>query len=486
MRFRAVAGVVCLSVTLVAGLWLRQQWQLDTASNTLLVSSVAVAPTRPVSVVVVQQDTETARILFCARQRCAPQVVPASVDAAAVTDGQNWYVYADIRDEKTSKPKRVLQRLSPEGTKPEIIVESTPLVVPRDLIISPDGQKIAYWLDNSDQPQKKLTELWLYDRQVHSTRLLAENVHQDAVLTRPRWNRASTHVWYVHEGGLQVVQISPVASELRFNTQDWQELLATARDGVMDLRSDGRELAYALETKVVVAQDDGPQTNYDVAGQAVFLKWLEPGRVLYGAQRAADFIIGEIKNEEATEMIVQTGTVQAMQMDSRSEVVVFVVQTVAGTNLYSFDLQTRQMTDEGGLVPFGTKTFIVSAKPGESAASEVAGVKTSQLSDGELITFIDTQLGDITGVAPVKASRILITDQTNSVYIDYAKPAGDSERLLLTVQDALPPRWSIRARYSESAGEWHKTIGGGTEDPHVVRWYEWEEAPKQWILKSGS
>lgn len=444
-------------------------------------------------VLVSTPDDEHPRLFTCDRRACHAQSWPAEVAADAVTDGQTWYYYAD----------NALTRHEPASGDTQPFVKKTTLVAPRGTYLSPDGKFLAYFLDNIHDARAQQSELWVYESQPKTTRLLVENLHVPDMLTTPRWNSAGSHLWYVANNGtknqekieLVVVSAHPSKAEARFRDLPWSdtELQTIAASGGMDISFTGRSLALveplsASRTRLNVIHEGTPTQSVTVSGTIPFVQWLEDGRLVYAVQESQAFSFWQLRSTVHSFLARRTGQLIQAQSDLAGELAAAVARTGTHQRLIALHLPSRTLQDFA-LLPGAANTAAVvalqSAPATSNTTADVAGI-TAVLDDAQLTAFIDHHLAAITGDPSARPIRVITTAQSNVVFLDYRTGGGDERRLLLTVRDAINPEWSIRARYEPTAGEWRKTQGGGLPDPAPVRVYEWEEGLKRWILKSSA
>ncbi len=425
------------------------------------------------------QDTRR-RLVFCRQKRCRLMGPVVSENVPAVTDGRSWYHYQDGS----------LRRTWINEERSELIVDRTPLVSPRGLIISPDNKKVAYWLDNTDKPEKKLTELWVYDSTRDETKLLAEKLFRPDINTKARWNKASNLLWFIGNGDqVHVVSLQPPSLETRFKNTDWSELEDMAESVAMDISEEGSRLAYARpsafgRSEVITVEEGSYPEDITVRGSVSYLQWLNDGSLLYVVQGQYDYTFWLAKNSVRRRLARQPGTFESARTDPREQVAVFAGR--AGRQpARIFALNIRQ----GSIIELdyaardaGAAAYVVHVESLDEKDGAVAGI-TQPLDDGQLVAFIDSNLPDIVRQTNVQPERLTITDQPNTVYVDYRDGTGVDKRLLLTVNDAVHTEWSAVAYFEESSGEWVKTQGGGLTDPKPRRLYEWETGLKRWILK---
>lgn len=435
-------------------------------------------------------DDEHPRLFTCEPRQCHSESWPANVPDTNVTDGQTWYYYAD----------GALTRHSPQAGDTQPFVKITNLVTPREHILNPAGQGLAYFLDNIHDKKSQLSELWLYDAPTQTTRLLVEKVSVPDVLTTPRWNSVGNHLWYVANNStnstekieLVVVGISPTHAAARFNELPWHEndMRKIAEAGVMDISFTGRSLAYSqpiskTRSRITVLHDGSPAESATVQGAIPYVQWLEDGRLIYAVQEQHAFSFWQLRSTVHTFIARREGELLTARADAAGEVLATVVRANAHQRLAALHIPSRTFQDMAAL-PSQNQPAILALAQAQPAPeiSAVAGI-TAPLDDAQLTAFIEQHLPAITSDPTARPVRVITTAQANVVFLDYK--IGDKEqRLLLTIRDAINPEWSIRARYEPVAGEWRKTQGGGLPDPEAQRVYEWEEKLDRWILKSSA
>lgn len=476
--------LAALLISLIAGLFVvaaRHPGAPSSESNILTASNKA-TPTPTFSVVLLKTDGEKRRLISCQLKRCQTLTPPSSQESSAVTDGQSWYHYQDGS----------LRRTWINNGESQIIVDRTPLIASRDLIISPDNKKIAYWLDNIDQPDKQLTELWAFDSDEAGTKLLAEKLVRSAVATEPRWNKASSRLWFVggdHE--LNVVSTQPPGIVPSFKNLDWDRLKGTADHGVMDISLTGKTLAYAEPTylgrsKLVTASQVGKPRTALVRHPIPYLQWLDDDNLLFITQDSQSFTFWRLNSSTQQQIARHPGQLESVHTDGEGSYAIFASQPRKNqTRLYALHIASGDIINLDYQVPsFGKRTNLVHIESQPDQSGAVAGL-TQPLIDDQLAAFVENNLADIVRQTNVRPKRLIITDKPNTIYVDYRDGTGVDKRLLLIVNDAVYAEWSIFAYYEESSGEWVKTEGGGLTNPQPVRLYEWEENLDQWILKEN-
>ena len=376
------------------------------------------------------------------------------------------------------------------------VARKTTLTSPRDLFPSPDGTKIAYWLDNIHDPEKALTELWLFDRVDLTSKLLAERIHRPDVLTQPRWNSAGSHLFFIADNGpereskveLVVVGIQPAEAKARFTEIDWLPLLDNAALDLIDIDGTGRALAFVDQPRSktsrlnVITESTPLQRTSASQGEISYLQWLENGSLLYTVADGQGFSFWRLRGGVHTFVARRESDFQAARADIGGQYVAFI----EGRDIYALDLGSGRVERQSASLTGDDIVAMLHVAPAAAgfSRSAVAGIFT-HLEDAELTAFVENNLAHIAGESQAFPVRLLTTQLANVVYVDY-RTNGETKRLLITVRDAVHPEWSIRARYEPAGGEWRKVQGGSLPDPEPVRLYEWESSLNQWILKSDS
>lgn len=456
----------------------------------------------PLRTLMFQSDSEqnTERLIACQDRRCQPQPYPHDLPSNAVSNGTFWCYYRNLATSQAKEPPRELICTDSKTNKDQTINAATPLTEPRDHILSPDGRKIAFWLDNIHEPQKKLTELWLYDMDAGNTKIMAEKVHQDDVLTNPRWNLSNSHLWFLADNGsttkekkieLVVVGLQPPSVRARFAKIDWAKIQETVAAGPMDISFTGRSVAFAHteedQTALTVLHEGlEPYTN-SIRGAVPYLQWLEDGSLLYAIQDSRGFGLWKLRGTIHNLIARRSGSLLSARSDVRGEYLIFAAaEEPTHPKLYALHVSSGLVQEQGDIPVFGNLTRIARVEPKTATPTPNVSGTITPLSDAELAAFVDQHFSEIADNATAHPVRLITTDEINTIYVDFRQLPSTEKRLLFTVRDALHPEWSIRARYEAAGGEWRKVQGGGLSDPAPKNIYEWEEGIKKWILKQSA
>lgn len=449
----------------------------------------------PFDVLLVQQDADKGdkRIVQCTNN-CQTQQQPQSADGQAQSNGTDWFYYTTTNKEGDE----LTQLVTSQGSdKPKLIAAQTDLIKPRGLFLSPTGTRLAYFLDNMHEPEKKLTEIWVYDITSGAVSVVAEKLHVPDMMTRLRWNSAGTRLWFVANSGtttkpkveLIVLNADSNTPKASFSKLDWDALKDVADKGTMDIDGAGQRVGYSKPVspgfdKLVLTDPKGQQFSAAVPGTIPYIEWLADGNLMYAVQNNLEFGFWRTTNDRATLLNSQRGVLRSARGDGAGEHIIYAADTATSkTALYVLDTKTKTIAEQQKIPAFGDYVFVVQARPGSgNSPSAVAGI-TSELKDEELAAFLDRNIADITQDPRAKKSKFIVTAEANTVILDYRDKNGVLQRLVVTIRDAIHPEWSIRARYQDVSGTWQKTQGGGVSDPKPLRLYEWETSLNQWILK---
>jgi hypothetical protein len=435
-------------------------------------------------------NQENRTIYKCDNDSCSHLATPPDIDNyQGVTDGPSWYHYLE------KESKKILTRTWADKDKSITIAEQTDLVSPRELIISPDGQKVAYWLDNiNDQEKSHLTELWAYDANEGGTKLLAENLSRVDITTPVRWNRSSNQTWFLGDTSkpdqpdqieLLVTSLKPPKISSRFASADWAKLKDIVAHGLMDISFTGRSLAYVdpkseKNQLVIIHEGLGPATT-SVNGQIKYLQWLENSSLLYVVQNDRGFSIWTTHGTIHRQLAYKKGQILSVSGNSSGSYIALAIKDSSSEKITVFGTNEEKFYNHSPLPTSTEQIFLVNLKALPSIDTINDNITTT-LDASQIAAFIDKQIAKITNNPKATPTRIIVTDQPNTIFVDYQEQSA-KKRLLLTINDAIHPEWTIHARWVEETGEWTAIQGGGLTLPEPQEVFEWEESLNQWILK---
>lgn len=439
------------------------------------------------------------KIFSCSAGRCSLET-SSGEGLLNITDGTWRYFYETKIDQNQGQEKVFLQRENLQSRKTETIMESTPLTEPREIYLSPNGQQAAFWLDNIADPAKRLTELWVYDTKRGGIRLIAEKLFVPDIRSEPRWNNQSNYLYLIADTGPRIVSsdqleiirmgTQPPSVTVGFRQEDWKTYLDGFNELVSDMSGSGEDLAYIatnlLGYSILNINHLDDQERTTVQGQIPYVRWLANNSLLYAVQDQRGFTFWRVDGGVHRFMARRPGHLAAAQSDETGEYVVFATlneSTVISIN--SLHTVTGTVVEEGELKKTGDTIQFVSVKKEEtSVSSELLPI--GEHDDAEITALIERRINDIANNSSARATKLIFTDQSNTVFLEYRVTATVQERVLLTVLDVLHDEWIIKGRYSIVDGTWRKIQGGGLADPKPIRLYEWEQAIEQWILKQNN
>ncbi len=441
---------------------------------------------------VVQEDGDAGnrRMVQCEAGKCSVRRAPESIEGEALFDGENWYRYANAGDE--ARKRIVLERIDSSGAA-HTITEENILVRPRDMIISVDGGKLAYFLDNISDA-KGLTELWVYDSKEGGTRVVAEKLTKNNIASPVRWNASSRVAWFLQEEKkkqLTVVRMHGATAAAGFAHVDWNIHAKAAESGAMDINDDATLVAFAEESsgpvsKLFVAKEGGGMIQKSVKGTVVFLQWTQGDSLVYAVQDGGDISFWMANTEKEWPITRMAATFESARSvhASQGKSLAFVASPRNGeTHVYVLQIESGNIKDEAIVPQFAGRTHLVQASASNSGAA-FAQFAEHAISDSELIAFIEQHIQEISGQQSARLTRILVTDALHTCLVDYVDDAGQEQRIQVAIMDILHPEWRVLGRYTVVNGKWIRSEEGAGREPGVVRLYEWEEALSQWILKN--
>ncbi len=464
-------------------------FQDDNLNAQVMNSSPKDIPSINALLVQVDEASESRRILECSANGCTPKEPPKSVNGSPLSDGTNWYRYAE-RTEKNNTKATVLEKVD-NGGNVQTITEENPLVKPRAMMISTDGTKIAYFLDNIHD-ESKLTELWTYDSKEGGAKVIAENLHRPDIASQVRWNASSRVVWFLQDTAknkeLVVASLGGGPAGTRFTGVDWNDHVKVADTGVMDISDDASLVAFAEPSafgfsKLSVVRGSEPKLQKSVKGDVVFVRWMENGGLLYAIQDGKNLSFWMANAEKEWPITRMSAVFESAHSAGSSGLAAFVASPREGErHLYVLQIGTGLIKDETVIPSFSGKTYLVQTSERGQGVSAVAGI-SSEVSDGVLVSFVEQHIQAMTQDKGAKATRILVTDSPNALFVDYVDGNGLDQRILVRVIDATNPEWKVVATYKTINGIWKRSDAAGDPEPKALRLYEWEDSLSQWILK---
>jgi hypothetical protein len=485
--FRISFILLILSAVIGIGYWTLSEPPTIASQPKVLGATAREIPALDSLIVQVGDEGEKRRVLSCTAKGCKEQEPPKSVDGNALSDGTTWYRYEDRTQEGVTK--RVLEKIV-EGEDPQSITEENQFVRPRDMILSSDGTKIAYFLDNI-QDGSGLTELWVYDSSTGGSSVLAEKLFKKDIASKVRWNASSRLLWFVSDGKKQefvTVPLGTPSASARFDNIDWNQERNIADHGMMDVKNDSSAIAFATKafpgfSQLVVATEQ-ESVKKTLKGTIVFVRWMQDGELLYAVQDGDNLSFWMADHSKEWPIARMKATFRSAHSTGSSDLAAFIADPRPGEmHLYVLQLETGLVKDQLVIPQFPGHTFLVQANESATVRDAAVAGSTTVFSDATLAPFIASNIPEMAERPSAHALRIVTTDSPNTVYVDYEVAPDSVERILVTVQDVIYPSWKLLGRYTISGGQWKGVGGSQGTDPKPVRMYEWEDTVSQWILK---
>ncbi|MEO6077600.1 MAG: hypothetical protein ABIP54_02340, partial [Candidatus Andersenbacteria bacterium] len=428
LKLFRTAGILLIIIALIVGglLYLNGRIFQKSVQVPEVVGATKAVPA--LTALLVQNDPKTSikKVLVCSDTGCTVKPIPQSAGEDPLTDGTSWYKYTDSKN-KNNKTITTLERVQNNGTT-EKISEQNDLVKPRGLIMSQDGVKVAYFLDNIHD-NKDLTELWVYDSAQGGAKVVAENLVQNNIATRVRWNASSRIAWFLQDGKTKQLIAVPVQDKAeasaKFASVDWEHYSAVADTGIMDINDDASVVAFAQPTffgfsQLTIAQDSGQITKQSIKGNVVFARWMKNNALFYAVQDGANLTFWIVNSAGERPIARMSAQFTSAHSSGSSDLAAFVASPRDGeTHLYVLQISTGLVKDETTIPSFSGDTYVVQANEAQVEESAALASISGQLTDEELLAFVNDHIKDITQDSQAKAERMLSTSSKNTVYIDY-------------------------------------------------------------------
>lgn len=490
--YRGFLGIVIIVVLLsgAVGIW---HIQNSKSPDSTLAPTISFAERPAKSQLDILAVAGDEAIYHCRDGTCELLPKPERLEDATAVGIAEWVGFTTESRAGLQPSVRVLQRALKDGESQNIL-EQTPLTRPRDILVSPDGGRFVFFLDNTSDPAAQLTELWLYDQTSGGVKVLAEKLFRPDIRSTIRWNSSSNYLWFLADTGerssaadqlqLEVVSLLPPYTRIVFTQVDWSKLADDFSKVSMDISPAGEKIAYVTKNiwrqSVVAVQGQKSTDKITVHGEVPYVQWLDEDSLVYASEDASGFSWWIDKGGTQRLLARQAGSFISARGEARTEYVSFIVRQEGEVKLRSLHLASGSILNEGQLPDTGGQLLLVKSSSPAVPLAQVAGT-VAALEDDELIAFLNRNIDAISGYAG-RLERVLITDQINTAYVDVRPAEGESERLLVTVLDAAQTDWRVIGKYRRVGSEWVRSQGVDT-DPKGIRLYEWEAEVSQWIRK---
>lgn len=299
MRNILITIIVLLLIGVGVTVYFTNQWDgnADEAPKVLAAETREI-PALEALIVQVVEAADTHRILACGSRGCETRQPPSSVEGDARSDGEVWYRYRER--EENGNAIRVLEKVD-GGGKATTITEESAFVRPRGMMLSADGMKMAYFLDNIHD-DSGLTELWVYDSATGGAQVVAENLRRSNIASSVRWNASSRVLWFLNESKAKELVVIPLSGSTALPVPvriPWNAYADAVDRGVMDVSDGGQLIAFTHDTipgfsQLVVIQNglQRTKTKKTIKGRVVYIRWMEDGSLFYAVQNGRTLCSG--------------------------------------------------------------------------------------------------------------------------------------------------------------------------------------------------
>lgn len=428
--------------------------------------------------------------LFVRGDVAKPIPLPANTDrtVAPVTDGERVYMYVrGNRERGVGSRGRRLAAFTLDGREDETISDSTDLVQPSGLFVSPTGSTVAFFLDNRGT---QATELWTYDTVARTKHVLVENIRRGA-LTGPVFAPNGT---LFLRAGVQLFRASPKRSRADVVPV---ALEASVRwDAGIALSPDGGRLALVVQTpkedeaesrlRIYSFGTAAPTTRFSGTGRLEIIAWLGAEEILVRHDNKALLLRGEAP--QITRLDVEPASVR-MGGDHRA--LASLAQVGGQTQIVTVDLSTGARhavplpppLPEASAARYALVQYLrVASSPGTSAETGLDAARPEAVL--HLVSEQIRAIADAPPSEPVTAERVWFTSTPRTVYVDYRVgttlwrrlvrvPATRNTESVVTVLGVFAP----------ADGSWVLARGIDLADSAPVALFEFEPSVAQWITK---
>ena len=492
-----VIAIILIGITLAGGAWLglASTHTTYTGAATPVIQFAQEQDPPQFSVLLSRSAVANQGFLVCRNGHCRTMPKPSGKHDA-ITNGTAWFYYrpAPVDSNTTG---RSLHKLLLANKKQSTIIESTPLTSPRDLIPSPDGQRLAFWLDNTFEPKKQLTELWVYDAATNDVRLVVEKLHVPDIRSAVQWSSDSTYLWFIADSAelnqpdkieFIVARTDPPQVSVTFNEIDWAQV-SEQEEIILDINQQGNAVAFVDstvrgQTRLNILESKQPEAQL-IRGSVPFIQWNNDNSLLYAIQNNDNFTFWRRASGIDRFVAHRPGQLLSASRDGSGEYIAYVVREAAQLiRLYLLHVESGKVFDQGVIPTGGQAVKLLQVTPDEIIdISNDTGV-TAVYDDSQIAAFIENRLAEITSSPTVEPTSLVFTQDDNTLFVDY-RDGNKEHRLLLRINDIPNPEWEKIAQYETIRGEWHRIGDTNEAEPVASRLYDWEAALGQWILKES-
>ncbi len=516
IAFGAIVGVL-LIVSLVVG-WQRAFSSSRLALKNPLTSSTPLPTQMPLATHTPTSNMQTTDTALLVRMRepgiwedvmlvthgaVRSIVLPSDVDRRTipVTDGKRVYAYRGNRDQAAENRNLRLVAFSLAGKEEETITDSTPLVEPRGLFVSPNGAFIAFFLDDRDTTKEQKTELWTYDTTARTKRVSVERLSQTDI-AGPFFAPDGS---FLLRSGEQLLAGSPrrtgvdiLPVHMPWANIRWDAGVARSPDGqrivVVDETGDERTSVQRVVEYALSSSQSRMRFSH-AQGAVRILGWNEQEGLLVLADA------GERDGIQSTLWMLNGEKKISRPLGSLMSAAVPAGNTSAVGLLTIEGSHATLAVQEAGEVPRRTLTTlsIPEAQPlperaplrlvqmVRSAVASATAPPRLSVAPSVFLPYLVAHRRELTDAPlnePATIERVWVLGTPNAVFMDYRIGSTLWRRLVrLEERDGMIVQAAAIGVYAPVEGEWALARGESVPDAAPIQFYEFEADIQQWIEK---
>ncbi|MDP3685278.1 MAG: hypothetical protein Q8R32_00425, partial [bacterium] len=478
------------------------------------------------------RDPKTWETLFLAEDGAVRAIaLPSSVARAVlpVTDGTRVYAYVTGSREpdfaKATSGRQAagdrdarIAAFSFAGQEEETVTDSTPLVEPRGLFASPNGQFLAFFLDDR---QSDGTELWTYDTVTRAKRVSVERLSRPTV-DGPYFAFDGS---FLLRSGDQLLAGSPrrtgvdiLDMPFRGAAVRWDAGVARSPDGqrIVLVEETGDERTTVTHVREYGVHDAGSRIRFSIARDSVrILGWTDHDELLLvsdsrrrGGEQFGRPVLHILRGDQevsrdlggggTTPALAGNGTAIGFLRLDAEQTSVSVQELAQAAPRVMATIPDASLS--GTAASGGSPTPRASSGPSPAQRSfrlvqmlrigmesaEMAPASAS-VASSVLLPYVVKNIQTLTDAPagePATPERIWMLAAPNALYVDYRIGSTLWRRLIqVQARNGTVVGASVLGIYAPVGGEWVLAKGEGVADPTPVHLFEYEADVRQWFEK---
>lgn len=407
--------------------------------------------------------------------------LPDTVDHSAlpVTDGERIYAYV-------SGIGRRLVVFTRDGREDETVTDSTSLVEPRGLFVSPNGAFIGFFLDNRET---EATEFWVYDTAARTKRVTVEHLTRTD-LSGPFFQADGS---FLLRNGTQLLRGSPrrtggeaLAAVPPAETL-WEAGALLSPDGTRVALVLGVGDAATTVSRVVEIQPGSrvPRTRLSLAGSARLFAWLPPDVLLVQGSdglwtvRGSARDVRRLPSPASPPAVAGSGDAIAYVEGAAGVHRVTVVDLASGRARTAVALPpapdaTPRSSAAREVPPYLLVQFFRTRAAGAEIRTPPAGAVPAET----VLRLVSERIREIAEAPlrePASAERVWFTRTPGAVYVDYRLGTTLWRRLIAVEHPpGSSPTYRMLGLFAPLEGTWTLIRGEDLTDRATIALYEFE------------